>query len=66
MAPIRPVLLQLVLKWSSLNGRKLIDLNQCLPRLDVVAFGIIFIGSVPIIILFIDGVMLSPLLIDYL
>ena len=65
MAPIRPILLQLVLNWSSLNGGKLIELYNCLPRFPVVAIGIIFIASVPVVILFIDKVMLSPLLIDY-
>ena len=65
MAPIRPVLLQLVLHMSSLNGGKLIEMSHCLPRFPVVVIGIILIASVPIIILFIDGVMLSPLLIYF-
>jgi hypothetical protein len=53
------------LHMSSLNGGKLIDLYHCLPRFPVVVIGIIFIASVSIIKLFIDVVMLSPLLIDY-
>ena len=65
MAPIRPALLQLVLHWSSLNRGKLIELYDWLPRFPVVIIGIILIASVPIIILFIDGVMLSPLLIYF-
>ena len=65
MAPIRPVLLQFVLHWSRLNGGKLIELYHRLSRFSVVVIGIIFIASVPVIILFIDGFMLSPLLIYF-
>ena len=65
MAPIRPALLQLVLHWSGLNRGKLIELYNWLPRFPVVVISIILIASVPIIILFIDGFMLSPLLIYF-
>jgi hypothetical protein len=64
MAPIRPAILQLVLNWSSLNGGKLIELYHRLPWFPFVIIGIIFLASLPIIILLIDGVMMRPLLID--
>jgi hypothetical protein len=66
MAPIRPVLLQLVLNWAGLNGGKLIELYHRLPRFSLVVLAIILIASFAIIVvvLLIDGVMLRPLSIN--